>query len=80
MTPTDVIRYYGSIRKAADALGIEYATVWNWQKTGKVPPQRQFEIEVRTAGKLQADRAGGADSARVNGCSDIGETLILARR
>lgn len=56
MTPKDVISHYGSVRKTADELNIKYATVWNWQKTGRIPPQRQYEIQVRTGGLLQADR------------------------
>lgn len=56
MTPEQVFQHYGSIAKTADTLGIRYATAWNWKKTGRVPPQRQYEIEVRTGGVLQAER------------------------
>lgn len=57
MTPKDVFDHYGSISETAKKLGVRYATVWHWQKTGKVPPSRQYEIEVRTGGLLQADRS-----------------------
>ncbi|HQT42804.1 MAG TPA: Cro/CI family transcriptional regulator [Halothiobacillus sp.] len=44
----------GGVKALADALGIWPHVIYRW---GDTPPlARQYEIEVKTGGKLKADR------------------------
>lgn len=63
MTVQDVIDYYGGVAKVARALGISYVSVREWRERGKVPMGRQWEIQAKTAGALQADRDEKAGAA-----------------
>lgn len=56
MTKTEVINYFGSISKAADALNIRYQSVYEWPENG-VPIGRQYQIELLTKGALKAEAA-----------------------
>lgn len=57
MTPEDVITHYGSQAAAARALGIpNRCTVWQWVRRGQVPWLRQCEIQIKTRGRLKAER------------------------
>lgn len=56
MKPRDVIEFYGTQQKAADALGCRQQSVQKWLKAGFIPPLRQFQIEALTGGKLKANR------------------------
>jgi len=54
MTTKEAIDYYGSVKKLADVLGIWPQVIYTW---GDEPPMaRQYELEVKTAGTLRADR------------------------
>lgn len=54
MTTQEAIDYYGGIKQLADALGTWPQAIYNW---GEKPPEaRQYELEVKTKGKLKADR------------------------
>jgi len=53
MKKVDAIRYYGTQRKLADALGISQAAVSKWPD--RVPKLRQYELERLTGGKLKVD-------------------------
>jgi len=55
MDPQAVIDHFGSITKAAEALGVKYQAVHNWRQAGKVPPVRQWQIQAITAGRFQAE-------------------------
>lgn len=64
MTPQDLIGFFGSQAKVAEFFGIEPAAVCKWAAHGEVPIGRQYEAQVRTAGRLAAMtpdniRAGG---------------------
>ena len=53
MTTDEAIKYFGGLKKLADALGIWPQVIYRW---GDRPPKaRQYEIEVKTEGKLRAD-------------------------
>ncbi|HEY1898625.1 MAG TPA: Cro/CI family transcriptional regulator [Steroidobacteraceae bacterium] len=54
MTYDDVICHFGSPSKAAAALSVTRATVWNWKKG--ISWERQCQIEITTVGRLKADR------------------------
>lgn len=55
MTTKQAIDYFGGIRETAEFLGLTYQAVHAWDKR---PPMRaQYEIEVRTKGKLKADKS-----------------------
>jgi hypothetical protein len=53
MTTKQAIEYFGSIKKLADALSMWPHVIYRW---GEHPPKaRQYELEVKTGGKLKAE-------------------------
>lgn len=55
MTTEEAIKHYGSIKQLADALGIWPHVIYRW---GNNPPMaRQYEIQVKTGGKLKAQKS-----------------------
>lgn len=55
MTTKEAIDYYGGIKQLAAALGIWAHVIYRW---GKHPPMaRQYELEVKTGGKLKAQKS-----------------------
>ncbi|ARF52749.1 Cro/CI family transcriptional regulator [Pantoea stewartii] len=66
MKTSDVIAHYGSIARAAKALNLSRHSVYQWGE--EVPPARQYELEVKTAGALISDysreQAAGTPSGR----------------
>lgn len=53
MTTKEAIAYYGNIKTLADVLGIWPHVIYRW---GEHPPMaRQYELEVKTKGKLKAE-------------------------
>jgi hypothetical protein len=56
MTTKEAIAHYGSIKKLADALDMWPHVIYRW---GDHPPMaRQYELEVKTGGKLRAETNG----------------------
>ena len=56
MTTQDAINYYGGTKQLAEVLGIWPHVIYRW---GKNPPMaRQYEIQVKTKGKLKAQTKG----------------------
>lgn len=54
MTTKEAIEYYGDMKKLAAELGIWAHVIYRW---GEYPPMaRQYELEVKTNGKLKAER------------------------
>jgi DNA-binding transcriptional regulator YdaS (Cro superfamily) len=51
----ELIAYYGTQQKAADAIGIHQSSVAEW-KTNGIPIPRQYQIQVLTDGKLKASQ------------------------
>ena len=54
MLKKDVIAHFGSQKAVALALGISEAAVSSW--LDEIPRGRAYELQVLTAGKLQADQ------------------------
>lgn len=54
MTPQDLIDFFGTQAKVAEFFSIEPAAVCKWAAHGEVPVGRQYEAQVRTAGRLVA--------------------------
>ena len=54
MNTSEVISYFGSARKAAEALGITKQAVSAWGSV--VPIGRAFQIEILSSGALKAPR------------------------
>ncbi|PHS13450.1 MAG: Cro/Cl family transcriptional regulator [Blastopirellula sp.] len=55
MTTKEAANYFGGTKELADALGIWPNVIYRW---GKNPPvARQYEIEVKSGGKLKAEKA-----------------------
>ena len=53
MTKDEVIKHYGSVREVAEDLNCWTGEVYRW---GEYPPKgKQYEIEVKTGGKLKAE-------------------------
>ena len=62
MKTIDAIKYYGSRRKLADAMGIkDVSSISHWGTT--VPERRQFQLQVLTDGSLVAQKQTEKDAA-----------------
>lgn len=55
MSIDEVLSYFKTRAKAAEALGVQTQAIYNWVTADKVPPLRQVQIEKLTRGKLKAD-------------------------
>ena len=55
MKPAELIAYYGTQEKTADALGVTQGTVSAWNSRGEIPILRQMQAERLTDGALKAD-------------------------
>jgi hypothetical protein len=56
MTTQEAVDHYGGIKKLAAELGIWAHVIYRW---GDYPPKaRQYELEVKTKGKLKAETHG----------------------
>lgn len=54
MKTQDAIDFYGGVRQLAHELGIWPHVIYRW---GDNPPMaRQYELEVKTKGKLRAEK------------------------
>ena len=53
----EAIRWAGSQRKLADALGISESAVSQWVDRGLVPMGRAYQIESLSGGALKVDPA-----------------------
>ena len=53
MRKNDVIAYFGTITKAATALGLTKSAISQWPE--QIPQRRAYEIEKLTKGKLKAE-------------------------
>lgn len=57
MTTEEAVKFYGSTKRLADALGIWPHVVYRW---GKYPPMaRQYELEVKSKGELKVEPETG---------------------
>lgn len=56
MTISEVLNHFGSGRQVCMALNIKPQNWTQWQKNGKIPYGRQFELEVLTKGALKASK------------------------
>jgi len=56
MTPEQVIRHFGGEKQAADALDCTRQIVNLWKNRGDIPIWTQAWIQLRTNGKLVAER------------------------
>jgi hypothetical protein len=53
MKTKEAIKYFGSVKRLADVLGIWPQVIYTW---GDEPPMaRQYELEVKTKGDLKAE-------------------------
>ena len=53
MKTQEAIDYYGGIRQLAEALKTWPQTIYQW---GETPPMgRQYELQIKTDGKLKAE-------------------------
>jgi hypothetical protein len=49
----EAIRWYGGVKRLAEALKVWPQVIYKW---GEYPPRaRQYEIQVRTKGELRAE-------------------------
>lgn len=54
MTKQEALDHYGGVKKLAQALDTWPNTVYRWGD--EIPMYRQYELEVKTGGKLKATR------------------------
>ena len=57
MNIQDLIEHFGSQAAIAKALNTSDQVVSAWKVKNRIPPGRQFEIQILTGGKLRADVA-----------------------
>ncbi len=55
MNAKQVVEFFGTQVKAAQALGIAQSSIAEWVSSGDVPMVRQYQIEIATEGQLRAD-------------------------
>ena len=55
MTFDDLVVEFGTVAKAASALGFTRQTIYDWRSRG-IPAERQLEVQKATKGKLKADK------------------------
>lgn len=56
MSVDEVIRYFdNNASAAARALNTTPHNIYRWRREGQVPRGRQYELQVKTRGALQAD-------------------------
>lgn len=53
MTKQEAIKFFGGVKKLADALGVWPQAVYAWPEN--LPRSRQFEIQVKSKGELKVD-------------------------
>lgn len=57
MTTQEAIDHFGGVKHLADALGTWPQAIYAW---GERPPMaRQYELQVKTEGKLRVDNEQG---------------------
>lgn len=54
MNLEQVVAYYGTQEKAAEALGVTQGSVSSWRQG--IPQLRQYQIQLVTGGALMADQ------------------------
>ena len=57
MTPQQFVKFYGTQRAAALALGVTERTVSNYVRDKHIPRIEQWAISYITNGKLKADKS-----------------------
>lgn len=55
MTPSDLLKFYGTKTAIARAIGTQKQAVHGWFLRDTVPLEAQTKFEVATNGKLRAD-------------------------
>lgn len=79
MTPIEAIKFFGSNRRLASALGVDPSSVSKWVAAGKIPAARQVEIERLTSGALAADpEASASEKAKQERRSAVSESIAKA--
>lgn len=46
MTVDEIIKAFGGVPAAAEALGVSRQTIYNWARAGEVPMYRQQQAEL----------------------------------
>lgn len=64
MTPSDLLKHYGSQTAIARALGCTQPSVNEWFEKDAVPEGRQYQAELATNGKLKAAKPANRDAAK----------------
>lgn len=59
MTPSQVVKHFGSVRAAARSLGLSRTAIQNWKRKGFVPKRTQAWIQLETGGALKASKRNG---------------------
>lgn len=60
MTPDQALKHFGTQEALAAAVGISQPAVAVWVANGLIPPGRQAQLQIITAGKLRADAVKAA--------------------
>jgi hypothetical protein len=56
MDYTDLIAVFKNANKASEKIGFSRQAISKWKKQGRIPLGSQYVIQLRTNGRLRADR------------------------
>lgn len=54
MTYTQIVKHFGGVSKAAQAIGMTRQCLYEWRRRGGIPYPRQLYIQEVSKGKLRA--------------------------
>lgn len=56
MSVDQLIAHYKTQTRAAEALDVTQSAVSNWVSRGFIPPKQQLRAQIKSRGKLKADK------------------------
>ena len=56
MTPNDLLTIWPTQAEIARVLGVKPPSVAEWFENGAIPEGRQYQAQIASGGKLQADK------------------------
>jgi len=65
MTYDQVLRHFGSLTQAAQALDVERQNVHNWGARRRIPSKWQLKIESMSRGVLKADASAKREAQEI---------------
>ena len=80
MTYSQLLRYFGTQVRIAEALGIRQSSVARWKSRDRIPWGSQLEAQRVTGGRLKADDDVRVWVRQLAGIVELDERTIAAGR